>query len=148
MKIWKKMILVALCSLFLQLLHWGIYQWTSFPARLLFLTPLLLCGVYHVYQSDTLENRGLRRLHVFFGGVLLPLLLSTAISLGMFLYDPDMSLYHPFQEPEGGAAETAALYAGRLMLTSLYLLIFSGIDILLLRFQDSRRAHQSAGGTV
>ncbi|WP_298481739.1 hypothetical protein [uncultured Ruminococcus sp.] len=148
MKTWKKIILVTLCSLFLQLLHWVIYQWTSFPAGLLFLTPLLLCAVYHVYQSDTLENRGIRRLHVFFGGVLIPLVLSVLVSLGMFLHNPDMSLYHPFQEPQGGAAETVALYSGRMMLTSLYLLIFSGIDVLLLHLQDSRRERKSAGGAA
>lgn len=146
MKTWKKIIFVVLCSLFLQLLHWLVYQWTSFSAGLLFLTPLLLCAVYHVYQSDTLENRGLRRLHVFLGGVLIPLLLSGMVSLALFLHDPDMSLYHAFQEPEGNAAETAALYAGRIMLTSLYLLLFSGIDVLLLRLQDSRRERKSAGG--
>lgn len=148
MKTWKKIIIVTLCSLFLQLLHWLIYQWTAFPAEMLFVTPLPLCAVYHVYQSDTPENRGLRRLHVFFGGVLLPFVLSVLISLGMFLHDPDMALYHPFAAPKGGAAETVALYAGRIMLTSLYILFFSGLDVFLLHLQDSRRARHKTGGTV
>lgn len=146
MKDWKKIVAVTAASLFLQILHWLIYQWTAFPVGMLFVTPLLLCAVYHVYQSDTLENRGIRRLHVFLAGILLPFLLSAVVSAAMFLHNPDMSLYHPFVRPTGSAAETAALYAGRVMLTSLYLLVFSGLDCILLHLQDGYRRRKAAGG--
>ena len=145
MKKWKKLLLVGGCSLFLQLLHWLIYQWVSFPAGLLFLTPLLLCAVYHVYQSDTAESRGLRRLEVFFSGVLIPFLLCALFSGILFLQNPDLYLYHANMLPTGGPTETIALYAGRMMLTSCYVLVFSGLDVLLLRLQDHYRRQKQEG---
>lgn len=145
MKKWKKLLLVGGCSLFLQLLHWLIYQWVSFPAGLLFLTPLLLCAVYHVYQSDTAESRGLRRLEVFFSGVLIPFLLCALFSGILFLQNPDLYLYHANMLPNGGRTETIALYAGRMMLTSCYVLAFSGLDVLLLRLQDHHLRQKQEG---
>lgn len=145
MKKWKKLLLVGGCSLFLQLFHWLIYQWVSFPAGLLFLTPLLLCAVYHVYQSDTAESRGLRRLEVFFSGVLIPFLLCALFSGILFLQNPDLYLYHANMLPTGGRTETIALYAGRMMLTSCYVLVFSGLDVLLLRLQDHHLRQKQEG---
>ena len=145
MKPWKKYLAVTAASLFLQVLHWALYQWLDFSPLLLALTPLLLCGAYHAVQSDTTAHRGIRRRTVFLAGVLTPLLLSLLLSLGFFLHDPDMSLYHPFAVSQGGAEETAARYAGRVMLTSLYLLVFSAPDCLLLHLQDAYQSRKAMG---
>ena len=47
--------------------------------------------------------------------------------------------------PTGGRTETIALYAGRMMLTSCYVLIFSGLDVFLLRLQDHYRRKKQEG---
>lgn len=145
---WKKIVLLALSSLFLQVLHWLLYQWIGFSAGFLALTPMLLCAGYHIYQSDTVQNRGIGRKPVFFGTVLIPLVIGILVSLGMFLHNPDMSLYHPSAMPENSVSEVAALYAGRVVLTSGYLLVFSGIDCLLLHLQDKHREQKKTGEAI
>ena len=41
--------------------------------------------------------------------------------------------------------ETIALYAGRMMLTFCYVLVFSGLDVLLLRLQDHHLRQKQEG---
>ncbi len=143
---WKGILIAAVSSLFLQLAHWIIYEIVEFPAVLLGFTPLLLCAAYHAVQSDADENRRMSRRQFFFGAVFLPLLISILFSLGFFLHDPDMSIYHTAAtESDNGFQVTAAVYAGRISMTALYLLLFALIDIPLQRLQENHR-NQSMGG--
>lgn len=146
MTIWKKRCLITLGSLFLQILHWLIYQWTAFPVQMLLLTPLLLCAAYHVCQSDTIENRGISRRNVFFWGVLMPLFIAMLVSVICYVQSPSMALYHSSAEPIVGVVQMMALYAGRTVLTSMYLLIFAGLDGILLYLQDRRQEKKVQGG--
>lgn len=135
----RDFILVTLVSLFLQIIHWLIYSWTSFSAGLLFLTPLVLCALYHAYQADTTENRGLSRLQVFLAGVVIPFVLSILVTIAMYVHNPDLTIFHPMAVQERNAAEYVMMFAGRLTITSFYLLVFAWIDIPLQHFQERHK---------
>lgn len=136
---WKKILLVTLGSLFLQLLHWLIYHWIAFPAGLLWITPLLLCAVYHAFQSDTEKNRGLKRGAVFLSAVCIPLVLSILVSLLSFLHNPNLPVFHPMMEQVPSVEGYIALFSGRITITSFYGLVFAGIDVFLLHWQENRQ---------
>lgn len=142
---WKKIIFVSLSSLFLQLLHWLIYQWIAFPAGLLCVTPLLLCAVYHAFQSDTTENRGLGRMSVFISAVCIPMILSILVSLFSFLHNPDLPVFHPMMEQVPSISGYIALFSGRITMTSFYGLVFAGIDVFLLRLQEQHCCQKGEG---
>ena len=135
---------VTLCSLLLQVMHWLIYTWTSFPAGLLAITPLLLCGIYHAYQADSSQNHGLKRLQVFLTAVLVPFLLSILVSALCYGFNPDLTVFHPMAVQERNAAEYLALFSGRISITSFYLLVFSAVDIPLQHWQESRRTRKTS----
>ncbi len=133
------MLLVFVCSLFLQAAHWLIYTLTEFPAWLLAITPLVLCGIYHVYQVESMENHGSGRLRIFLAGVLSPFLLSILVSVGCYVHNPDLTIFHPAAVQVRNAAEYLARYAGLVTITSGYLLLFSALDIPLQHLQVSRK---------
>ena len=58
----------------------------------------------------------------------MPLLFGIVLTVVMFLTNPDISNFNPDAEYEGSIQEIIATYAGRFVITSLYLLIFAFID--------------------
>lgn len=136
---WKAWVVMALSSLLLHVLHWAVYEITAFSVWFAAVTPLVLCLIYHLFQSYCEDGFHLSRKQVFCGTVLLPLIASVIISLLVFVNNPDLGLYASHGQFTGSFIEKIGLYSDRCIISGSYLLIFSLIDIPLLRLQDERR---------
>ncbi|MGN0592569.1 MAG: hypothetical protein ACI4JQ_04935 [Ruminococcus sp.] len=143
-KQWLPMILMIGIGLFLHLFHWVIYEVVAFSYGMIFFTPLLLCLCYHGFQTDCEASFGYSRKMVFFGTVLIPLLTALLVSGIVFVTHPHLGLYTSNGALTGSLPELVGLYAGRTMLSGIYVLIFSVIDIPLLYWQDRRRQEKES----
>ncbi len=132
-------LLMAGVSLFLQILHWAVYEITAFSIWFAAVTPLVLCLIYHLFQSDSEETFHISRKQVFLGTVVIPLAASIIISILVFINNPNLGLYASHGQLTGSFIEKIGLYSGRCIISGIYLLIFSAVDIPLLRLQDERR---------
>ncbi|MBQ8687101.1 MAG: hypothetical protein IJ512_00975 [Ruminococcus sp.] len=136
---WKPVVMMVLLSLFLHVLHWILYDAIAVTYAFCFLTPLLLCLCYHLFQTDCQATFGFSRKKVFFGTVFIPLLAAIAVSGIVFINNPHLGLYSHGGQLTGGAAEKIGLYAGRTILSGIYVLLFSVADIPILHWQDRNR---------
>lgn len=116
-------------SLALQLVYWLIYAVTEFPAVLLAVAPLLLCAIYHAIQHMPLEKRKLTRLAVFVSTALLPFVVSVIVSVVCYTRNPDLTVYHAWMDQVRDTEENVALYAGRMTITGVYLVVFAALDV-------------------
>ncbi len=130
---------MALSSLLLHVLHWAAYEITAFSVWFAAVTPLVLCLVYHLFRLDCEESFHLSRKQVFLGTVLVPLIAAIVVSCLVFVNNPDLGLYANHGQFTGSFIEKVGLYSGRCIISGVYLLVFSIIDIPLLRLQDERR---------
>ena len=69
---------------------------------------------------------------------MIPLVIGTALTLILYLKYPEMSPFDLDAEYTGSFRELAAVYSGRIVMTSAYLLIFAIIDIPILKRTDSK----------
>ena len=121
----------ALCtgSLFIQCIHWVIFEKAAFASSYLWFTPLVICLMYKLLTLDSKKEKGISKLFVFGFGVALPLVISLAVSIYMIVSYPDLSVFSDTVQESGTARETIALYSGRMVLTSVYLAIFAGLNL-------------------
>jgi len=128
----------AVCSLFMQWFIWFMYEKAGYSWGFNLITPLILCMMYHYVQLDAGRHGNFSRRFCFFWGVLIPLVIGTALTLILYLKYPEMSPFDPDAEYKGSFRELAAVYSGRIVMTSAYLLIFAIIDIPILKRTDSK----------
>lgn len=102
----------------------------------------VLCALYHALQAEPPEKRGMRRSKLFAAAVAFPLVLSVLVTVGCFLYNPDLPVFHPLMEQTPSVVGYVALFSGRITITSLYGLAFARLDVLLLRLQEIRRSRK------
>lgn len=126
-------------SLFMQWFIWYLYEKAGYGWGFNLLTPLILCMMYHFVQLDAGLHGNFSRRFCFIWAVIVPLLFSTALTLGIYLSHPHLSLFDPAEDYTGSPAEVVGTYAGRMIFTSVYLLIFAIIDIPILKKLDSKR---------
>ena len=130
---------MALISLFVHVLHWAVYELIAFSIWFAAVTPLVICLIYHLLQTDCQETFNISRKQIFIGTVAVPLLVAAVISVIVFVNNPSLGVYSSGGQLSGSFIEKIAIYSGRIVISALYLLLFSIIDIPLLRFQDQRR---------
>ena len=118
-------------SLFAQWAHWFIYEKTEFSSFYLWFTPLVLCLMYRLLMADSESQGKFSKTFIFIFTVALPLLISLIISVYMLLSYPDISTFSDVKQEMGIPSELIALYSGRIIITSVYLLVYSGIDIII-----------------
>ncbi|MGN0622115.1 MAG: hypothetical protein ACI4I9_09630 [Porcipelethomonas sp.] len=142
---------ITACSLFAQWVHWFVYEKTGISGGFLFFTPLVLCFMYSLVMSECGKNRSFGKGFVFVFSVIIPLALSFVLSAYMVLSYPDMSIFSADKEIKGTPREIIAIYSGRILLTSVYLLVYSAADALLIqrimRFSEKKRQKQKLKGT-
>ena len=95
--------------------------------------------MYHLVQLDAGQKDGFSRRFFFLFAVFVPFAVGFIITLLILLLDPGISTFNPEADYQGTAAEIISTYAGRFMLTSLYLAAFALIDIPLLRYLDHKK---------
>lgn len=136
---WTVWLGMALISILVHLLHWVAYEFTAFSLWFAAVTPLVICLIYHLFQSDCEETFHISRKQVFLGTVIVPLAAAVIVSVLVFVNNPSLGLYAVHGQLTGSFIEKIGLYSGRMIISGVYLLVFSAIDIPLLRIQDERR---------
>lgn len=116
-------------SLFAQWAHWFIFEKIEFSSFYLFFTPLVLCFMYRLLMADSENGGRFSKPFIFIFTVALPLAAAFIISVFMLLNYPDISMFSAVRQESGIPSELIALYSGRIFITSVYLLAYSGIDI-------------------
>ena len=129
---------IFMMSMFSQWLNWYIYEKMEYGWGYMLLTPLILCFMYHFVQMDAGKHGNFSRRFFFLFSVALPLIFSTAVTVLLFIFSPELSIFDSYEEYSGNFIETIAIYAGRIMITSVYLLIFAVIDIPLLKKSEEK----------
>ncbi|MBR1592179.1 MAG: hypothetical protein IJ666_04130 [Ruminococcus sp.] len=114
-------------SLFCQWGNWFVYEKLDYHWGFTLVTPVILCAAYHFVQLDA-GNGNFSRKFFFIFSVLAPLAFGILLTVLMFLTNPDISNFNPDADYEGSVQEIISTYAGRFVITSLYLLIFAAID--------------------
>ena len=124
-------LLITVISLFCQWAVWFVYEKINYAWGFTLVTPLVLCIMYHFVQLDGGREGSFSRRFFFIFSVLVPLLLGVILTGIMLLATPEISVFSPDAEYRGTVREIIAIYAGRFVFTSLYLLIFAVFDALI-----------------
>ena len=123
-------IVMFFTSLFCQWGNWFIYEKLDYHWIFTLFTPLILCLMYHFVRLDADGDGNFSGKFLFVFSVIAPLLLGIILTVIMILTSPDISNFNPDAEYRGSVREIIATYAGRFVITSLYLLIFAPIDFI------------------
>lgn len=130
---------IAVCSLFMQWFLWYVYERAGYSWGYNLITPLILCMMYHFVQLDAGRHGNFSRRFCFFCGVIIPLITGIFLTLFMYLRYPEMSPFDPEADYTGAFREVIAIYSGRIVMTSAYLLIFALADIPILKRSDGKK---------
>lgn len=136
---WLTGLVIALLSLFAQWVNWFIFEKIGYDPKFTLLTPLVLCLMYHLVQLDAGGEGSFSRRFFFIFSVAVPFLTGLLLTLVLLLLDPGISTFSPDADYKGTAPEVISTYAGRFMVTSLYLTVFALIDIPVLKYLDRKR---------
>lgn len=134
----KKFILVFLGSLFLQIFCWGMYTYLEMSIWLCGLSAVVTAILYHFLQIE--EETGLSRRSVFFAAILLPFLISGAVTVVQLVKYPQLSLLSAALDGVSPMTELVSLYATRVLLNGIPLLIFAAVDKAYLAGKGERHA--------
>ena len=129
---------IFVMSLFAQWVNWFIYEKAGYSWGYTLITPLVLCMMYHFVQLDAGKHGSFSRVFFFVFAVALPLIFGIGLTLIMKKSSPDIYLFDPKADYDGSARSLTAVYAGRFIFTSAYLMIFALIDIPFLKRIDQK----------
>lgn len=132
-------IVITLMSLFCQWLNWFAFEKLGYDEVFTLLTPLILCLMYHLVQLDAGRDGNFSRGFFFIFSAVVPLLFGALITVLMLILNPGISTFSPDADYTGTAPEVISTYAGRFMITSLYLMVFALADLPILKIIDSKR---------
>ena len=127
----KRCILIFLGSLFLQIFCWVMYSLLEMRIWMCGLSALVTALLYHFLQTE--EQTGLSRKNVFFAAILAPFVMSLAVTVIQLWKYPNLSLLSASLDGVSPMPETVSLYATRLAMNGVLLLIFAAIDRAFLR---------------
>lgn len=127
---WGKALVMTAASLFIQVIHWVVFDKVQFDSTYLWFTPLIFCLMYRFLMADCENGGKISKSFIFCFTALIPFLLAVGVSVYMIISYPDISTFSATKEESGIISETVSLYSGRLVLTSGYLLIYSLLDLL------------------
>lgn len=133
----KRCILIFLGSLFLQIFCWVMYSLLEMRIWMCGLSALVTALLYHFMQTE--EQTGLSRKNVFFAAILAPFVMSLAVTVIQLWKYPNLSLLSASLDGVSPMTETVSLYATRLAMNGVLLLIFAAIDRAFLRKPKKER---------
>lgn len=122
----KKWICVFLGSLFVQIFFWAIYSLLEMRVWMCGLSAVISALLYHFLQTE--EQTGLSRRNVFFAALVAPFLLALTVSVMQLVRHPNLSLLSAELDGVSPLTETVSLYAARLVVNGILLLIFAAAD--------------------
>ena len=118
----KKWICVFLGSLFVQIFFWAIYSLLEMRVWMCGLSAVISALLYHFLQLE--QQTGLSRRNVFFAAIVAPFLLALTVSVMQLVRHPNLSLLSAELDGVSPLTETVSLYAARLVVNGILLLIF------------------------
>ena len=130
----KKWICVFLGSLFVQCFFWAIYSAMEMKIWMCGLSAVVSALLYHFLQKE--EQTGLSRRNVFFAAILLPFLFALTVTVTGLVRHPQLSLLSAKLDGVSPLTEKVSLYAARLSINGILLLLFAAFDRAVL--QDRR----------
>lgn len=139
---WLTGLVITLMSLFSQWVNWFIFEKIGYDEKYTLITPLVLCFMYHLVQLDAGGKDTFSRKFFFIFSSAVPFMFGLLVTLIMLLLDPGISTFSPDTPYTGTAPEVISTYAGRFMVTSLYLAVFALIDIPVLKLLDGKKVHK------
>jgi len=136
-------ILLCVGSLVSQGILWFAYIKLEMQTYQFFALPLLLCILYHAMQYDSGEGKLLTRGQVFRGAVLYPFLISVSFVVVMLVNYPMLEQFGGEGDERYAAQELLANYGSKMLVTSLYLLIFSALDAVYFLIRGKKQPKKS-----
>lgn len=127
----KRFILVFLGSLFVQIFCWAMYSYFKLDIWLCGVSAVITALLYHFIQLE--EKTGLSRKGVFFAGILVPFVLSAAVTVYQMVKYPQLSLNGALIDGVSPITELISLYAARLIVNGAVLLLFAAADAVYLK---------------
>ena len=122
----KKWICVFFGSLFIQIFCWAMYSLLEMQIWMCIIPAVVTALLYHFLQTE--EQTGLSRRNVFFAAILIPFLLAVTVTVTGLVRYPNLSLLSAELDGVSPLTETVSLYAARLSINGILLLIFAPID--------------------
>ena len=141
----KKWICVFLGSLFIQIFCWAIYSLLEMRVWMCGLSAVVSAIFYHFLQTE--EQTGLSRRNVFFAAILAPFLLAVTVTVTGMLRHPGLSLLSAELDGVSPLTETVSLYAARLGINGILLLIFAPIDRAFRQNRPDREVNRNGNET-
>lgn len=130
---------IALLSLFCQCLNWLAFEKIGYDEKYTLITPLIICFMYHLVRLDAGKNGSFSGKFLFIFSAAVPFAFGLVLTIVLLLLDPSISTFNPDADYKGTAPEIISTYAGRFMVTSLYLAIFALIDIPIQKYLERKR---------
>lgn len=122
----RKWLCVFCGSLFLQIFFWAIYSLLEMRTWMCGISAVVSAIFYHFLQSD--NQTGLSSGNVFFSAIFSPFLLAVTVTMIQFVRYPNLNLLSAELDGVSSLTETVSLYAARLIVNGIPLLIFAPID--------------------
>ncbi len=135
----KRFVLVVLGSIFVQVFCWAMYTHLEMNIWMCGLSALVSAVLYHFIQIE--ESTGISRRCVFFAAILTPFLASVLITVIQMIKYPQLNLLSASLDGVSPATETVSLYAARLIVNGVILLIFAAIDRKIRDEKEPAREH-------
>ena len=127
----KNGICVFMGSLFLQIFFWAMYSLLEMHTWMCGLSAVISAMLYHFLQKET--QTGLSHRNVFFAAILLPFLLAVGITVMQLIRYPNLNLLSAALDGVSPLTEIISLYAARLVINGVPLMVFAAIDRLFLQ---------------
>jgi hypothetical protein len=140
----KKWICVFLGSLFIQIFFWAIYSLLEMRIWMCGLSAVVSAMLYHFLQRE--EQTGLSRRNVFFAAILAPFLLAVTVTAVQLIRYPNLSLLSAALDGVSPLTETVSLYAARLSINGVLLLLFAAFDRTFLQNRQNREVIRDEHG--
>ena len=128
-QILKKWICVFLGSLFIQVFFWALYSLLEMRVWMCGLSAVVSAMLYHFLQKE--EQTGLSRRNVFFAAI---------------MRYPNLNLLSAALDGVSPLTETVSLYAARLTVNGILLLIFAAFDRTFLQNRQNREVIRDEDG--
>lgn len=143
-QILKKWICVFFGSLFIQVFFWALYSLLKMRVWMCGLSAVVSAMLYHFLQKE--EQTGLSRRNVFFAAIFIPFLLAVTVTVMQLMRYPNLNLLSAALDGVSPLTETVSLYAARLTVNGILLLIFAAFDRTFLQNRQNREVIRDEDG--
>lgn len=122
----RRFLVIALGSAFLQIFCWAMYSYLELSIVMCGLSVVVTALLYHFLQTE--QETGLSRMSVFFAAIGIPFAAALTVTVSHLVRYPNLNLLNAELDGVSPLTETVSLYAARLTVNGVCLLVFAPID--------------------